>query len=92
MLLLAIVAITTLAANSARQLRYMAIAFFGVALAAHLIDDGSLAAAQVVVSATAALVASAILFIAARDRRYGRCSCSRGRSSSSGSCPARISR
>ena len=71
MLLLAIVAITTLAANSARQLRYMAIAFFGVALAAHLIDDGSLAAAQVVVSACAALVASAILFVAARDRRYG---------------------
>ena len=71
MLLLAIVAITTLAANSARQLRYVAIAFFGVALAAHLIDDGSLAAAQVVVSACAALVASAILFVAARDRRYG---------------------
>lgn len=71
MLLLAIVAITTLAANSARQLRYMAIAFFGVALAAHLIDDGSLAAAQVVVTACAALVASAILFVAARDRRYG---------------------
>jgi hypothetical protein len=38
MLLLAIVAIATLAANSARQLRYMAVAFFGVALAAHLID------------------------------------------------------
>ena len=71
MLLLAIVAITTLAANSARQLRYMAIAFFGVALAAHLIDDGSLAAAQLVVSATAALVAAVILYVAARDRRYG---------------------
>ncbi len=71
MLLLAIVAISTLAANSARQLRYSAAAFFGVALAAHLIDDGSLAAAQVVVSASAALVASAILFVAARDGRFG---------------------
>src|SRR5438093_1546489 len=71
MLLLAIVAITTLAANSARQLRYTAVAFFAVALAAHLIDDGTLAAAQVLVSAAAALVASAILFVAARDRRFG---------------------
>jgi len=71
MLLLAIVAVTTLAANSARQLRYTAVAFFAVALAAHLIDDGTLAAAQVVVSAAAALVASAILFVAARDRRFG---------------------
>ena len=71
MLLLAIVAIATLAANSARQLRYMALAFFGVAVAAHLIDDGSLSASQIVVSMCAALVASAILFVAARDRRYG---------------------
>ena len=55
MLLLAIVAITTLAANSARQLRYTAVAFFAVALAAHLIDDGTLAAAQVLISAAAAL-------------------------------------
>ena len=71
MLLLAIVAVTTLAANSARQLRYMAVAFFAVALSAHLIDDGSLTAAQIIVSACAALVASAILFVAARDQRFG---------------------
>lgn len=71
MLLLAIVAVTTLVANGARQLRYMAVAFFGVALSAHLIDDGTLAASQVIVSACAALVASAILFVAARDRRFG---------------------
>ncbi|MEP6693011.1 MAG: hypothetical protein ABJB39_00025 [Chloroflexota bacterium] len=71
MLLLAIVAITTLAANGARQLRYMAVAFFGVALAAHLIDDGGLSAARIVVTSGAALVASAILYIAARDRRFG---------------------
>lgn len=71
MLLLAIVAVTTLAANSARQLRYMAVAFFGVALAAHLIDDGSLSVSQVVVSACAALVASTVLFVAAGDQRFG---------------------
>lgn len=71
MLLLAIVAVTTLAANSARQLRYTAVAFFGVALAAHLIDDGDLTTAQIMVSACAALVAATILFIAARDGRYG---------------------
>jgi hypothetical protein len=71
MLLLAIVAVTTLAANSARQLRYTAVAFFAVALAAHLIDDGSLAATQIMVSASAALVASAILFVAAGGPRFG---------------------
>jgi hypothetical protein len=71
MLLLAIVAVTTLMANSARQLRYMAVAFFAVALTAHLIDDGTLAVSQIVVSATAALVAAAILFVAARDPNFG---------------------
>lgn len=71
MLLLAIVAVTTLAANSARQLRYTAVAFFGVALAANLIDDGDLSAAQIMVSACAALVAATVLFVAARDGRYG---------------------
>ena len=71
MLLLAIVAVTTLAANGARQLRYIAVAFFGVALAAHLIDDGDLSAAQIMVSSCAALVAATILFVAARDSRYG---------------------
>jgi hypothetical protein len=71
MLLLAIVAVTTLMANSARQLRYMAVAFFAVAIAAHLIDDGTLVASQVVVSTSAALVAAAILFVAARDPKFG---------------------
>jgi hypothetical protein len=70
-LLLAIVAVTTLAANGARQLRYTAVAFFGVALAAHLIDNGTLNAPQIMISACAALVAATILFVAARDGRYG---------------------
>ncbi len=71
MLLLGLIAISTLAANGAHQLRYTAIAFLGVALAAHLIGGPSIALSQVSVSATAAFVAAAVLFIAARDRRYG---------------------
>jgi hypothetical protein len=71
LLLLALVAIATLAANGARQLRYSAIAFLGVALAAHLLTGPGVALSQVSVSATAALVAAAVLFVAARDRRYG---------------------
>jgi hypothetical protein len=71
MLLLGLVAIATLAANGARQLRYSAIAFLGVALAAYLLTGPSVALSQVSVSATAAFVAAAVLFVAARDRRYG---------------------
>ena len=71
MLLLGIVAIATLAANSARHLRYMAIAFFGVALAAHLIAEGALSVPQLGVTTFAGLVASAVLFVAAHDGRYG---------------------
>jgi hypothetical protein len=71
MLLLGLVAIATLAANGARQLRYSAIAFLGVALAAHLLTGPGVALSQVGVSATAAFVAAAVLFVAARDRRYG---------------------
>jgi len=71
MVMLSIVAIATLAANSARQLRYMAVAFFGVALAAQLVDDGNLATAQIAVAACSALVSAAILYVAARDGRFG---------------------
>jgi len=71
MLLLGLVAIGTLAANSAHQLRYTAIAFLGVALSAYLLAGPAVALSQVSVSATAALVAAAVLFIAARDPRYG---------------------
>jgi hypothetical protein len=71
LLLLGLVAIATLAANGARQLRYSAIAFLGVALAAHLLTGPDVALSQVSVSATAAFVAAAVLFVAARDRRYG---------------------
>ncbi len=71
MLMLLLVSVATLAANGARRLRYMALAFLGVGLAAHLLAGPAVSLSQVSVSATAAFVSSAVLFIAARDRRYG---------------------
>jgi len=71
MLALGLVAIGTLAANGARQLRFTALAFFGVALATQLLAGPSLALSQTGPAATAALVAAAVLYVAARDRRYG---------------------
>ncbi|HZP97293.1 MAG TPA: hypothetical protein VFC31_13320 [Candidatus Limnocylindria bacterium] len=71
MLMLLLVAVATLAANGARQLRYMALAFLGVALAAHLLTGPSVSLSQISVSAAAALVSAAVLYVAARDRRYG---------------------
>lgn len=71
MLMLLLVSVATLAANGARQLRYMAIAFLGVALAAHLVGGPSLSLSLVSVNAGAALVSTAVLYIAARDGRYG---------------------
>ena len=71
MLMLGLVAIGTLAANGARQLRYTAIAFLGVALAAHLLAGPAISVAQVSVTATAAVVTAAILFISARDGSFG---------------------
>jgi hypothetical protein len=71
MLMLGLVAIATLAANGSRQLRYMAVSFLAVALAAHLLQGPTLSLSQVSVTATAALVAATVLFVAARDGRYG---------------------
>jgi hypothetical protein len=71
MLMLALVALATLAANGARQLRYTALAFLGVSLTAHLLSGPDASVAQVAVTATAALVSAAVLYIAARDRRFG---------------------
>lgn len=71
MLMLGLVAIATLAANGARQLRYTAIAFLGVALAAHLVSGPAISLAQVSVTGGAAVVSAAILFIAARDGTFG---------------------
>lgn len=71
MLMLSLVALATLAANGARQLRFTAIAFFGVSLAAHLLTGPESSVAEVAVTACAALVSAAVLYIAARDRQFG---------------------
>jgi hypothetical protein len=71
MLMLGLVAVATLAANGARQLRYMAIAFLGVALTAHLLAGPAITIAQISVTASAAIVTASILFIAARDSAFG---------------------
>lgn len=71
MLMLGLVAIATLAANGARQLRYMAIAFLAVALAAQVLAGPAITIAQISVTACAAVVTAAILFIAARDGTFG---------------------
>ena len=71
MLMLSLVALATLAANGARQLRFTAIAFLGVSLAAHLLTGPESSVAEVAVTACAALVSAAVLYIAARDRRFG---------------------
>ena len=71
MLMLSLVALATLAANGARQLRFTAIAFLGVSLAAHLLSGPESSVSEVAVTACAALVSAAVLYIAARDRRFG---------------------
>ena len=71
MLMLGLVAIATLAANGSRQLRYMAIAYLGVALTAHLLAGPAITIAQISVTACAAVVTAAILYIAARDGTFG---------------------
>ena len=71
MLMLGLVAVATLAANGARRLRYTAVAFLAVALAAHLLTGPALSLPQVTVSTGAALVSAAVLFVAARDAAFG---------------------
>lgn len=71
MALLAAVALTTLVANGAAQLRRTAVAFLGVSLVANAIAAGVTTLPQLAVITSAGLVASAILFIAARDGEYG---------------------
>ena len=69
--MLILISVATLAANGARQLRYTAVAYLGVALAAHLLGGPSASIAQLTLSATAALVSAVVLYVAARDRRFG---------------------
>src|SRR5207247_5245122 len=71
MLMLGLVAVATLAANGAQHLRYMALAFLGVAIAAHLMAGPDISVWQAALSLAAAPVTTAILFIAARAGRFG---------------------
>jgi hypothetical protein len=69
--LLAAVALTTLLANGSSRLRAIAVAFLGVSIAASVIAAAATTPAQVAVLVAAGLAASGILFVAARDARYG---------------------
>jgi len=71
MILLAIIALATLAANGARQLRSAAVAFLAVSLTATWIASGTASQGQLAVAGCAGLVATALLFVAAGDRGYG---------------------
>ena len=71
MIYLGLIAIVTLLANSATRLRLIAIAFVGIAAVASLIALTAEPAPQVAVTAMAGVAAAGILFIAARDARYG---------------------
>jgi hypothetical protein len=68
---LGLIALVTLVANSATRLRLIAIAFVGIALVASFIASAAATMPQVAVSAAAGLAAAGILFVAARDGRYG---------------------
>jgi hypothetical protein len=69
--LLAVVALTTLMVNGSSRLRGMALAFLAVSLAASAIAAGATTTGQVAVLAAGGVAASGILFIVARDGRYG---------------------
>ncbi|HEY8807217.1 MAG TPA: hypothetical protein VIN70_06505 [Candidatus Limnocylindria bacterium] len=68
---LGLIALVTLVANSATRLRLIAIAFVAIALVASLIASASASVPQVAVTAASGLAAAGILFVAARDGRYG---------------------
>jgi hypothetical protein len=69
--LLAMVALTTLAANGAAKLRAMAVALLAVSIAADVIAATATTPGQLAVLAAAGIAAAGILFVAARDGRYG---------------------
>lgn len=71
MALLAAVALATLIANASTRLRWTALAFLGVSVAANVIAATATTSGQLAVLAAAGIAASGILFVAARDGRYG---------------------
>lgn len=71
MLLLGAVTLATLVANGLSQLRHMAAAFLAISLAANAIAASTASASQLAVAGCAGLVASVVLYVAARDGDYG---------------------
>ena len=71
MVYLGLIALVTLVANSATRLRLIAVAFVGIAAVASIIASAGSPAPQVAVTAAAGLASAGILFVAARDGRYG---------------------
>ena len=71
MIYLGLIAVVTLIANSATRLRLIAVAFVGIAAVAGLIASASAPAPEVAVTTVAGLTAAGILYVAARDGRYG---------------------
>lgn len=71
MALLALIAILTLAANGARQLRFGAVAFLAVAVTASVMAAGGATRMQLAIEVSAAVCAAGLLYVAARDRSYG---------------------
>jgi len=71
MIYLALIALTTLAANGARRLRQIAVAIAAVTIIATLIGASVATPSEIAVTGCAGLVAAGILFIAARDAGYG---------------------
>jgi hypothetical protein len=70
-ILLAVIALATLAANGARQLRFVAAAFLAVTLTATWVSAGAAPPGQLAVAAVAGIVASALLYVAAGGPSYG---------------------
>jgi hypothetical protein len=68
---LGVIALVTLVANSVTRLRFIAIAFVAIAFVASLIASAAATPPQVAVTAAAGLAAAGILYVAARDGRYG---------------------
>ncbi|HEX9269590.1 MAG TPA: hypothetical protein VF998_07095 [Candidatus Limnocylindria bacterium] len=71
MLYLGLIAVATLMANSARQLRYMALAFLLVSVVANAIASSSTPLAQLALTGCAGLAAAGVLYVAARHSAYG---------------------
>lgn len=71
MTLLALIALTTLAANGARRLRYTAAAFIAVSVTANVASILETTVPLLALSTTAGVVSGCILLIVAADPRYG---------------------